>query len=105
VFKVQRGHGPGFFITSVVAQISLGILASVIVMWFSLQREFRADEGGARLAGRDSMIAALERLHSMQAPNQLRAFGIAGGDGDGWRELFMTHPPLAARIAALRRLG
>jgi heat shock protein HtpX len=108
IFKVERGHGPGFFITSLVAQLVLGILASIIVMWFSRQREFRADEGGARLAGRGNMVAALERLRAMQGPSQLpdqlQAFGIAGGRGVGWRELFMTHPPLDARIEALRRL-
>ena len=68
VFKVERGHGPGFFITSIVAQIVLGILASTIVMWFSRQREFRADAGGARLAGRENMIAALERLKAAHEP-------------------------------------
>lgn len=109
IFKVERGHGPGFFITSIVAQIVLGILASIIVMWFSRQREFRADEGGARLAGRENMIAALERLKAGQdpgaLPDQLQAFGIAGAGARGVRELFTTHPPLDARIEALRRLG
>ena len=109
VFKVERGHGPGFFITSIVAQIVLGILASTIVMWFSRQREFRADAGGARLAGRENMIAALERLKAAHEPaglpDQLQAFGISGKGGRGVRELFMTHPPLDARIEALRRLG
>lgn len=109
VFKVQRGHGPGFFITSLVAQIVLGILASTIVMWFSRQREFRADAGGARLAGRENMIAALERLQAAHSPSglpdQLQAFGIAGAGARGLKELFMTHPPLEARIDALRRLG
>lgn len=109
VFKVERGHGPGFFITSIVAQIVLGILASIIVMWFSRRREFRADEGGARLAGRDNMIAALERLRAAHSPgglpDQLQAFGISGAGARGLKELFTTHPPLAARIEALRRLG
>ena len=105
VFKTERGHGPAFWITAIVAELVLGILASTIVMWFSRRREFRADAGGARLAGREKMIAALERLagvHSQPLPDQLAAFGIAGGIGQGLRRLFMTHPPLSERIAALR---
>ncbi|MDZ7621689.1 MAG: protease HtpX [Candidatus Competibacteraceae bacterium] len=105
VFKTQRGHGPAFFITSMIAQMVLGILASIIVMWFSRQREFRADTGGAKLAGREKMIAALERLAGARPeplPDQLAAFGIAGGLGSGLKRLFMTHPPLEERIAALK---
>lgn len=106
VFKVERGHGPAFFITSIVAQIVLGILASTIVMWFSRQREFRADAGGASLAGRQKMIAALQRLQqaSGQAPlpDQLAAFGISGGMAQGFKRLFLSHPPLEERIAALQ---
>jgi len=106
VFKTERGHGPAFWITSIVAEILLAILASIIVMWFSRQREFRADTGGAALAGRQKMIAALQRLqqHSNQPPlpDQLAAFGIAGGIGHGLKRLFMSHPPLEERIAALR---
>ena len=105
VFKNERGHGPAFWIISIVAELVLGILASTIVFWFSRRREFRADAGGARLAGRDKMIAALERLaglHSQPLPDQMAAFGIAGGIGQGIRRLFMTHPPLSERIAALR---
>ena len=105
VFKNERGHGPAFWIISIVAELVLGILASTIVFWFSRRREFRADAGGARLAGRDKMIAALERLaglHSQPLPDQMAAFGIAGGIGQGMRRLFMTHPPLSERIAALR---
>ncbi len=105
VFRNERGHGPGFWITSIVAQLVLGILASTIVMWFSRQREFRADAGGAKLAGRESMIGALERLkqaHEPPLPDQLAAFGISGGIGQGWKRLFMSHPPLDERIAALR---
>ena len=105
VFKTQRGHGPAFFITSMIAQMVLGILASIIVMWFSRQREFRADAGGAKLAGREKMIAALERLAGARPeplPDQLAAFGIAGGLGSGLKRLFMTHPPLEERIAALK---
>ena len=104
VFKTERGNGPAFFVTMIVAELVLGILASMIVMWFSRQREFRADTGGARLAGRQNMIAALERLklaHTAPLPDKMAAFGIAGGLGSGLRRLFMTHPPLDERIAAL----
>lgn len=107
VFKTERGHGPAFLITSIVAQMVLGILASLIVMWFSRQREFRADAGGAQLAGRNKMIAALERLKQQHEPSQLpdrmEAFGISGGGGS-LRGLFMSHPPLEVRIAALRAM-
>ena len=105
VFKTERGHGPAFMITVIIAQLVLGILASMIVMWFSRYREFRADAGGAKLAGRDSMIGALERLrrrHSEPLPDQMAAFGINGTLGQGLKRLFMTHPPLEERIAALR---
>jgi heat shock protein HtpX len=104
VFRSERDHGPGFFLTSLVAQVLLGILASMIVAWFSRQREFRADAGGARLAGRDGMIAALERLKTVSQPaalpDSMKAFGISGGGGIS--RLFMSHPPLDERIAALR---
>jgi len=107
VFKVERGHGPAFWITAIIAEIVLGILASIIVMWFSRQREFRADAGGAHLAGRQKMIAALERLKASVAqphlPDQLAAFGINGGLGSGIKRLFMSHPPLDERIAALKQ--
>jgi heat shock protein HtpX len=100
------GHGPGFFLTTMVAQVLFGILASVIVMWFSRQREFRADAGGARLAGREKMIAALERLRAQAEPQALpdamAAFGISGRKS-GIVRLFMTHPPLEERIERLRR--
>ncbi len=110
VFKVERGHGPAFWITTIIAQVVLGILASMIVMWFSRQREFRADAGGASLAGRQKMIGALRRLQmaSGQAPlpDQLAAFGISGGGRiDGIKRLFMSHPPLEERIEALQRQG
>ena len=109
VFKVERGHGPAFWITSIIAQVVLGILASAIVMWFSRQREFRADAGGAQLAGRQKMIAALQRLQvaSGQAslPDQLAAFGISERKADGFKKLFMSHPPLEERIAALQSAG
>lgn len=100
----RRGTGPAFFIVSLVAQVVLGILASVIVAWFSRQREFRADAGGARLAGRQKMVAALQRLQSAHAPTALpdsmKAFGISGGRA--FSRLLMSHPPLEERIAALR---
>jgi len=109
IFKTQRGHGPAFWITAIIAEIVLAILASVIVMWFSRQREYRADAGGAKLAGRDKMIAALERLQQSSKqphlPDQLAAFGIAGGIGQGFKRWFMSHPPLEERIAALRAEG
>jgi heat shock protein HtpX len=105
VFKTQRGHGPAFWITTIVAQLVLGILASMIVFWFSRRREFRADAGGADLAGRQKMIAALERLKRASEPaplpDQMAAFGISGAIGSGLKRLFMTHPPLDERIAAL----
>jgi heat shock protein HtpX len=106
VFKTERGHGPAFLITTIIAQVVLGILASMIVMWFSRQREFRADAGGATLAGRENMIGALERLrrgHAGPLPDSMAAFGISGGIGQGLKRLFMTHPPLEERIAALRQ--
>lgn len=105
VFKTERGNGPAYYVTMIIAELVLGILASMIVMWFSRQREFRADEGGARLAGRENMIAALERLkmaHTAPLPDKMAAFGIAGGIGEGLKKLFMTHPPLDERIASLR---
>jgi len=107
LLKNDRGYGVGFMVTTFVAQIVLGILASIIVMWFSRWREFRADAGGAALAGRDKMIAALERLklnqEQSQLPAQISAFGISGGGG--WMRLLMSHPPLDERIAALRDGG
>ncbi|HHH36488.1 MAG TPA: protease HtpX [Gammaproteobacteria bacterium] len=106
VFKTERGHGPAFWITAIIAEVVLAVLASMIVMWFSRQREFRADAGGARLAGREKMIAALERLrqgvNQPHLPDQLAAFGISGSIGHGIKRLFMSHPPLEERIAALR---
>ena len=107
VFKNDRPGGIGFFVTSMIAQVVLGILASIIVMWFSRKREFRADRGGASLAGKGAMIAALERLNSLHPhplPDKMAAFGIAGGGGGGLKRLFMTHPPLEERIAALRAI-
>jgi len=106
VFKTERGYGPAYFITSIVAQVLLSILASMIVMWFSRRREFRADEGGASLAGRNKMIGALQALQRAHEPRDLpgefAAFGISGGLATGLKRLFMTHPPLEERIAALQ---
>jgi heat shock protein HtpX len=101
------GPGIGFFIGSFVAQIVLGLLANMIVMWFSRRREFRADEGGASLATRQSMIGALEALQrasAPQMPEQMAAFGISASKASGLRALFLTHPPLEDRIAALRAM-
>ena len=107
IFRTERGYGPGFFIASIVAQIVLGILASTIVMWFSRRREFRADQGGAQLAGRQNMINALERLRRAHEPSALpesmRAMGISSSRATGLKRLFMSHPPLEERIAALKR--
>ena len=109
VFKTERGYGPAYYITSIVAQIFLSILASMIVMWFSRRREFRADAGGASLAGRNKMVAALQALQRGHEPHDLpgefAAFGISGGLGSGIKKLFMSHPPLQERIAALQAAG
>ncbi|MGV6806779.1 MAG: protease HtpX [bacterium] len=109
VFKNERGHGIGYFVTVIVLQIVLGILASIVVMWFSRWREFRADAAGAQLAGRTSMIGALEQLRSEtqshipnQMPDTMTAFGISSGWKQSVSRLFMTHPPLEERIQALR---
>jgi heat shock protein HtpX len=106
VFKTERGHGPAFYITSIIAQLVFGLLASVIVFYFSRQREFRADAGAASLAGREKMIAALQQLqrgvNQPHLPDQMAAFGISGNKGSGFKKYFMTHPPLEERIAALR---
>jgi heat shock protein HtpX len=109
LFRTERGYGPGFFITSMVAQLVLGILASMIVMWFSRQREFRADAGGAALAGTSNMIGALRGLQRVNQPAALpapiQAFGISGRRGAGLARLFMSHPPIEERIAALESAG
>jgi heat shock protein HtpX len=105
VFKNERGHGPAFWISTIVAQVVLSFLATMVVMWFSRQREFRADAGGARLAGRQNMIDALEALKRRDPqplPDQMAALGISGGVGQGFKRLFLSHPPLDERIAALR---
>ena len=100
----SHGYGPGYYIVSMVMQVVFSVLASVIVMWFSRYREFRADAGGAKLAGRDKMVRALERLRrgGGELPSEMAAMGISGGIGEGLKKLFMTHPPLEERIAALK---
>jgi heat shock protein HtpX len=100
----DRGPGIGYFLAVIVLEILFGILASLVVMWFSRQREFRADAGGAHLAGRQSMIGALQRLaaaHGQPLPGQLQAFGIQAGEIRGWRRLLMSHPPIPERIQRL----
>ncbi len=105
IFRSDRGYGPGYFISVIVLQLVLGVLASIIVMAFSRWREFRADAGGARLAGRGNMIAALERLKQAHQPSHLpesvEAFGIRGRVGQGLKRLLMSHPPMDERIRAL----
>jgi len=105
VFRNERGQGPGFWITTLIAQFVLSFLATMIVMWFSRRREFRADHGGAGLAGRQNMISALQALgrgQDQELPANMRAFGIKGARGEGLKRLFTSHPPLEERIAALQ---
>ena len=107
VFKTERGYGIGYFVVTIVAEIVLGILASMIVMWFSRYREYRADAAGARLADREGMIAALQRLKVEQGlpgdlPGELTAFGIRSHKGSGLAGLLRSHPPLDDRILALQ---
>jgi heat shock protein HtpX len=107
VFRNERGQGPGFWITTMIAQFVLSFLATMIVMWFSRRREFRADHGGASLAGRQNMIGALHALsrnQDQELPASMRAFGIKGGRAEGIKRLFMSHPPIDERIAALQAL-
>ena len=105
VFKVERGYGPGYWIGVIFVQMILSILASMIVMWFSRYREYRADAGGAHLSGRIKMIAALKRLqqssNASALPDEMAAFGITGEKKINFQKLFMSHPPLEERIAAL----
>ena len=110
VFKTEQGHGPAYFIVSIVSQLLLSVLATMIVMWFSRWREFRADAGGAGLTSRHQMAAALRRLQMAAAQRDLpsgefAAFGISGGIGEGLKRLFSSHPPLEERIAALEGRG
>jgi len=109
VFKTERGFGIGYYIVTFIAEIILGILASTIVMWFSRWREFRADHAGAQLGSKAGMIAALQRLQAEQGipndlPGEMTAFGIKGDKQAGLKALFMSHPPLEKRIAALQAL-
>ena len=106
IFKTEQGHGPAYFVVSMVSQLLLSILATMVVMWFSRQREFRADQGGADLTSRNKMASALRALQRVHEPRDLpagefAAFGISGGIGGGFKRLFMSHPPLEERIAAL----
>ena len=107
IFKTRQGTGPAFFITMIISELLLGILASIVVMWFSRQREYRADIGGGQLAGNQKMIAALQRLKSQYEssalPKSLAALGISGEQGIGLKELFSTHPSLDDRIARLKQ--
>ena len=105
IFKNERGQGPAFWITVIIADIILGILASIIVMWFSRRREFKADIGGAQLTSRRAMASALARLSQISGrplPDKMAAFGISGSKESGFKRLFMTHPPLEERIQALQ---
>jgi len=106
VFKTEEGHGPAYFVVSIVAQLLLSVLATMIVMWFSRYREFHADAGGAHLTSNAKMASALRALQRVHEPRDLpagefAAFGISGSIGDGIKRLFMSHPPLEERIAAL----
>tara|TARA_B100001250_G_scaffold402224_1_gene415070 strand:- start:730 stop:1614 length:885 start_codon:yes stop_codon:yes gene_type:complete len=106
IFKVQRGHGPAYYITSIVAQIILSILASIIVMWFSRKREFEADSSAAKLVGASKMISALKTLSvksSTSLPDQMAAFGISGKKENSYRSLFSSHPSIESRIESLLR--
>ena len=107
IFKIERGIGPGYFIGSIIAELVLGIVAAIIASWFSRKREFRADAGGASLAGKQKMIGALRRLQTVHEPKDLpgemAAFGISGGIATGLKALLMSHPPLEQRIAALEQ--
>jgi len=107
VFKTRQGTGPAFFITMIISELLLGVLASIVVMWFSRQREYRADIGGGQLAGNQKMIAALKRLKSQYEssalPKSIAALGISGEQGMGLKELFSTHPSLDDRIARLKQ--
>lgn len=107
VFKTRQGTGPAFFITMIISELLLGVLASIVVMWFSRQREYRADFGGGQLAGKQKMIAALQRLKTQYEtsalPKSIAALSISGEQGIGLKELFSTHPSLDDRIARLQQ--
>lgn len=107
LLKNERGLGIGFYVTTIVAEITLGLLASMIVFWFSRWREYRADAAGGRLSSNNDMVAALQRLRDEQGlpqdlPTELTAFGISERAREGFKALFSSHPPLEDRIRALR---
>ena len=105
ILRNESGYGLGYFGAVIAAQLVLGILASIIVMWVSRQREFRADAGSAKLNGREPMIQALKRLESnvpSQLPQEMQAFGISGSKS-AMMKLFLSHPPIPERVEALRR--
>jgi len=109
IFKNERGFGIGYFVVSIIAELILGVFAAMIAAWFSRRREFRADQGGATLAGKEKMIAALQRLQQSQQettamPDELATFGISGGLKHGIAAALMTHPPLEKRILALKAI-
>ena len=108
IFKNRGGHGPAFWITTIIAEIVLAILASIIVMWFSRQREFKADAGAAFLTNKNQMILALKKIKQAylpsNLPDQIQAFGISGTKYSGIKKLFMSHPPIDERIKALEEL-
>jgi heat shock protein HtpX len=108
VFKTERGYGIGYYVVTIVAELVLGLLASMIVFWFSRWREFRADAAGARLASTGDMVGALQRLRAEQnqpqdLPGELTAFGISQQAKEGFAALFRSHPPLEDRISALQQ--
>ena len=106
IFKVQRGHGPAYYITSIITQILLSILANIIVMWFSRKREFEADASAAKLVGANKMIAALKALSNKSPdalPDQMAAFGISGKKENSYKSLFSSHPSIESRIESLLR--
>ena len=109
ILKNNRGHGIGFWVATILAEIILAVLASIIVLWFSRQREFKADAGAAWLVGKNKMISALEKLQSnyepSQLPDQIKALGVSGSSHRGILELFSSHPPLSHRISALKNLS
>lgn len=110
LLKNEEGHGIGFWVATIVAELVLGILASIIVMWFSRKREYRADYAGASFVSSIAMISALQHLQAEsgvqgEMPDSLQAFGINGAIKDGLQALFMSHPPLEQRIAALRNIS
>ena len=108
IFKVQRGHGPAYYITSIIAQIFLSILASIIVMWFSRKREYAADLSASKLVGPNKMISALKTLSTksqQNLPDQMAAFGISGKREKNYKSLFSSHPSIESRIETILMNG